>query len=86
MPEPDRYAFSLEELLEMMVKKAGVTAGRWMFSVEFGIGALNAAQPGSDIIRPAAIVPLVGIGIQRVAETDPSNNLTFDASQLAKIW
>jgi hypothetical protein len=84
MPTSDRYTFPFDELVEMLAKKAGVTEGRWVLSVEFGIGAVNlSAEPDSGVFRPAAVVPIVGIGIQRVDESVPATNLIFDAS-LAK--
>ncbi|HVT04529.1 MAG TPA: hypothetical protein VHL58_14275 [Thermoanaerobaculia bacterium] len=84
MPTTDRYTFQFEEMVEMMVKRAGITEGRWTLSVEFAIGAINVSQPNTEVYKPAAIVPIVGIGIQRVAETDPWTNLMFDAGQLTK--
>ncbi len=80
MPETKQITFTYQELVEMMVRKLGISDGLWGIYVKFGIAAANAG-PGSEELKPTAIVPVLEIGIQRMEE--PSN-LTVDAEKLTK--
>lgn len=80
MPETKQITFTYQELVEMMVRKLGISEGLWGIYVKFGIAAANAG-PGSEELKPTAIVPVLEIGIQRMEE--PSN-LTVDAAEMAK--
>lgn len=77
----ERFVFEYQELVEMMLRRKGIKEGRWILSVEFGIGAVNVRQPGVEVSQPAAIVPVKSIGIIRndKAELD---NLVVDAAKL----
>ncbi|HLF78678.1 MAG TPA: hypothetical protein VJB57_14445 [Dehalococcoidia bacterium] len=79
MPEVAQYKFSFRELAEMMVEKAGVKEGLWGVWVSFGIAASNVGA-SRDELHPAAIVPLVEVGLQQFKEP---GNLTVDA---AEVW
>ena len=80
MAEPTQLAFTYKELAEMMVIKAGLSEGLWGIFLKFGIGGANIGQ-GPDDVFPAAIVPVLEIGLQRFEE--PSR-LTVDAAQVGK--
>ncbi len=78
MPDaPQIYPFTHQELAEILIKHKNIHEGLWGLYVEFGIGAANIGQGPNDIL-PAAIVPIVKLGLQRFPEP---NNLTVDAAK-----
>lgn len=78
MGESDVYNFPFKEVVEALLKKQGIHEGLWSLRVEFGLGAANINMvDGSKDGTPAAIIPLVKLGIQRGTEL---NNLTVDAA------
>jgi hypothetical protein len=82
MPETNQITFSHQEIAEALIKKGDLHEGLWGIYIEFGIGAANIGQgPDSEEINivPAAIVPVLKIGIQRFPK---SNNLTVDAAKV----
>lgn len=79
MAEPTQLAFTYKELAEMMVIKAGLSEGLWGIFLKFGIGGANIGQ-GPDDVFPAAIVPVLEIGLQRF---DEPSRLTVDAAEIA---
>lgn len=78
MAEPTQFSFSYKELAEILVKKQDLHEGIWSFNVRFGMQATNFG-PGPNELKPAAIIPIMDIGIQRV---DQENNLTVDAAKV----
>jgi len=81
MSENEPIKFSMQELTKILVKEKGLTEGRWMISAEFGIKGINAG-PNEQNVSPAALVPLLSIGIIP-APDDLNNNLVVDAAELA---
>ncbi len=80
MPEARQIIFSYQEIAEALVKEQGIHEGLWGIYAEFGIAAANINNtPGGDL-TPAAIVPLVRMGIQRYDEEAPG--LTVDAAKV----
>lgn len=80
MGEPEQYIFPFKEVVEALVIKQGLHEGLWSLRVEFGLGAANInSVEGSKDATPAAIVPIVKLGIQRGKE---ENNLTVDAAKV----
>ena len=73
------FIFSHKEVAEALVKQQDLHHGIWGLYIEFGIGATNIKQPGSEDLTPAAIVPVVKVGIQKFEE---ENNLTVDAAKV----
>ena len=71
--------FAHKEVAEALVKQQGIHEGVWGIYVEFGIGAANVRHAETADLNPAAIVPIVKIGIQRF---DELNNLTVDAAEV----
>lgn len=76
MPEPKSIVFTHKEVAEALVKKADIHEGLWGLYVEFGIAGANIGS-GPDELNPAAIVPVLKLGVQKF---DKENNLTVDAS------
>jgi hypothetical protein len=80
MPETKQMTFSYKEVAEALVKQAGLEEGVWGLYLEFGISGANVEPPGGHL-TPAAIVPVVSLGLQRF---DEENNLSVDAGKLAR--
>jgi hypothetical protein len=76
MAEPTQFIFSYKEVVTALLKQQGIHDGVWSLSLSFGIAAINAG-PSAELLSPAAIVPVTGIGIQRATEI---NNISVDAS------
>jgi len=68
--------FTHAQVSEALIKHHNLHEGLWGLYVEFGIAATNAG-PSQDQLNPAAIVPIVKIGLQKF---DKPNNMTADAA------
>lgn len=78
MAELSQMTFSHREVAEALVKAHGVHEGLWGIYVEFGVqGANIGTDPEKKDLMPAAIVPILKLGIQRFPE---ENQLTVDAA------
>jgi hypothetical protein len=78
MPEVNQYVFSNKELLELLIKQAGVHEGRWVLMANFGFNAGNFG-PSPDQAVPGAVVAVQQIGIQR-AGADMPEQMSLDAA------
>lgn len=78
MPEHKTITFNHKEVAEALVRASNIHEGLWGVYIEFGIAGANVGdQANPDSIVPAAIVPVLKIGIQRF---DNPNNMTVDAA------
>ena len=83
MAEPTQLMFKNKEVAEALVKAAGIHDGHWMLVATFGLGAGNVGKgPDDEDTAPAAIIPLLGLGIQR---TEGPNALTVDAAAVNPV-
>ena len=80
VPEINQYVFSNKELLELLVRKAGVHEGRWVLLANFGFSAGNFG-PTADQMSPGAIVAVTQMGIQR-AQPDTPEAMSVDAASI----
>jgi hypothetical protein len=78
MAEPALITFSHKEVVEALIKHQGVHEGIWGLYVKFAIHASNVAF-GSPELLPAAIVPVVEIGLLKFEEV---TSLSVDASKV----
>jgi hypothetical protein len=78
MPEVNQYVFSSKELLELLIKRAGVHEGRWILMATFGFSAGNFG-PSPDQAMPGALIAIQQIGIQR-AQADAPEAMSLDAA------
>jgi hypothetical protein len=76
MAETKSITFDYKEIAELLVKKQEIHDGHWGIYFEFGLAAANLG-PSPEELRPAAVVPILKIGIQRF---DEPTNLSVDAS------
>lgn len=80
MPEIKNFTFDHKEIAEAIIKHQDIHEGLWGVYIEFGIVGANINQgPGEGNLLPAAIVPVMKIGIQRF---DKPSSLTVDASKV----
>ena len=75
---PKQITFQFKELAAQRAREAGVHKGHWGLYVRFGLSASNVGPSQEDLL-PAAIVPIVELGIQ---EFDAPNSLSVDAATL----
>src|SRR5215208_5845163 len=78
MPEIDQYSFDHQELIQALIKQAGLHEGKWQLVVTFGLAAINMG-PGPTEIVPGAAVGVTGFGLQR-AKPDSPSALVADAA------
>lgn len=79
MAEPTLIKFSFQELAKLMVKQQGLKEGYWGIFLRFGISGANLG-PTEETIVPAAIVPVLEIGLQKFEGPGP---LAVDAAKIA---
>lgn len=77
--EINQYTFSHKELVELMIKKAGLHEGRWMLMTTFGFTAGNFG-PSDDQMIPGIVAAVQSLGIQRADQNAPSS-LVVDAAE-----
>ncbi len=71
MAEPKQITFTFQEVVEALLKKQGIHEGVWAIYIRFGISGANItdmATQSKESLRPAAVVPLLEIGLQRFEE------------------
>jgi hypothetical protein len=78
MAEPTQFMFKIKDLTTLLLKEQGIHEGTWQILFNFGLGAANVGPTEAEV-APAAIVPVLGIGIQKVPERGP---LTVDAAEV----
>ena len=76
MPETKELLFKYPEVVEALLKQAGIHEGLWSLAVQFGLAAANAG-PSDEELKPSAILAVLALGISRA---DKPTNLTVDAS------
>lgn len=70
--------FSHKEVVIALLKEKNIHEGIWMLDAKFAlIGAQVGLTPDDKNIYPAAIIPLIDLGI---AKTDKLNPLAVDAA------
>lgn len=77
MPETKNIVFTHKEVVEALIRYNNIHEGLWDLYIEFGLAGANVGPgPGGDV-NPAAIVPVLKIGLQR---SEKPTNLTADAA------
>lgn len=80
MAEINQIMFKHHEVLEALVKSAGLHEGRWQLIMTFGLAAMNMGPSEAEIV-PGAAVAVTGIGLQRASPESPSA-LVVDAAAI----
>jgi hypothetical protein len=78
MPETSQLMFKYQEVLEALIKQAGLHEGRWQLIMVFGLAGANMG-PNENEIVPGAAVAVTGIGLQKAGPESPKA-LTADAA------
>ena len=78
MPEANSFMFKYQEVLEVLIKKAGLHEGKWQLIMSFGLAAANMGPSESEIV-PGAAVAVTSIGLQKAMPESPAA-LTADAA------
>lgn len=81
MAEINQYAFSLKEVATALIKQQGLREGTWGIYAEFGLAAGNIKDPAGQAL-PAAIIPIVKLGLQRFEADHP---LAVDAAAVNPV-
>ena len=76
MAQTETITFSFSEVAKSLICSHDIHEGLWGIYVEFGLAATNVG-PSQDNLTPAAVVPLMKIGLQKF---NKPNNLTVDAA------
>lgn len=79
MPEASQYLFTHKELLDLLIKQAGVHEGKWMITINFGFSAANFG-PSPDQISPGAVVAVLSVGIQKATPDAPPSMISDAAT------
>lgn len=80
MPEISQFNFKYSEVLEALVKQAGVHEGKWQLIMNFGLAGANLGPTQEEIV-PGAVVGVQSIGLMRANETSPIS-LVIDAAEV----
>jgi len=78
MAETSQIMFTHKEVVEALIKQQGIHEGVWALLLQFGIQGANIAL-GSPNPVPAAIVPIMGIGLQKA---DQVTSMSVDAAEV----
>jgi len=80
MPEINQYSVKPKELVELIIKSAGIHDGRWWLSVNFALSPGNFG-PNENEVVPGIAIAIQTIGIQREIPSVPAPAaLVVDAS------
>lgn len=82
MGDAERFTYSYREIAECLIKKQDLHEGIWGLYVQFGIGAANVPKTeaeGEKDLVPAAVIPVLRLGIQRFKE---ESNIAVDAAKV----
>jgi hypothetical protein len=80
MPEVNQYLFPHKELLEMLIKRAGVHEGKWGLIANLGFTPGNFG-PSPEQMNPGAAVLILQMGIQKAGPEIP-DSLSMDAASV----
>ncbi len=78
MPEVTQYTFKYPEVLEALIKKAGLREGRWQLIMTFGLAGVNVGPTPEEMV-PGAAIAVASIGLTKATPESPEA-LVLDAS------
>ncbi len=78
MADATQYMYKIKEVTVLLLKDQQIHEGHWQIAINFGFGAANVG-PSEAELAPAAVVPVLAIGIQRFPEKTP---LSVDAAEV----
>lgn len=88
MAEINQYTISLREVAEATIRKNGITAGKWVIGVNFGLQVGNLGRdPEQKSIRPGVAVIIDGLTLSRFPDGQEvpveMQSVVVDASSVA---
>jgi hypothetical protein len=78
VPEVNNYTFKYQEVIEALIKQAGLHEGRWQISLTFGLAAANMGPSPAELV-PGAAIAVTQIGLLRAVPESPEA-LVVDAA------
>jgi len=79
MAEATQYVFTHKELVELLIRKQGLHEGIWSLAFQLALAGGNVAPPSGTGIVPAAIIPILSVGLQK---TDKESEIAVDAAKI----
>lgn len=70
MPSATNYTFSHKEVLELLIKEAGIHSGEWMLQATFGFVAGNFGTDDENL-SPGAMVVIQNLAINKATKDSP---------------
>lgn len=80
MPEISHVQFKHKEVVQALLRQAGIHEGRWQLVIAFGLAAANMGPSPSEV-SPGAAVAVTSIGLAR-AQPDSPEALVVDAAEI----
>jgi hypothetical protein len=80
VPEISQYTFKYTEVIEALIKKAGLHEGKWQLIMNFGLGGANVGPNPEDVV-PGAVVAVTGVALTKAMPDSPPA-LTLDAAEV----
>ena len=78
MPDQNIH-FTFKEIAEALIRQSGIKEGHWGIMLKFGLQGTNLSNAEKKDMIPAAIIPVLEIGLQRFPEPTP---LSVDAKKV----
>lgn len=78
MPEVTQYTFKYSEVVEALIKKAGLHEGKWQLVMSFGLAGLNLGPNSAEVV-PGAALAVTSVGLTKATPESPEA-LVLDAS------
>lgn len=79
MAEVKSFTFDYKEIAAALIKYQDLHEGIWGILLEFGISGANINAGKDNSLVPAAIIPVINIGLQQFPEL---NSLSVDAAEV----
>jgi hypothetical protein len=83
VPEITQYTFKHREVLEALIKKAGLHEGKWQLVMMFGLNALNIG-PNPEEVVPGAAIGIMSVGLVKAGPDAPAS-LVLDAGMVNPV-
>lgn len=82
MAEATQFTFKLQEVAVSLVKKQGLTEGKWMlgFEFDFAAGNVSTGPEGSDM-RPTSFASIKNLTLVRQPDDAPDIPIIVDAAK-----
>ncbi len=80
MPEANQYTFKHREIVQLLIKEAGIHEGKWFLMVSFGFAPGNFG-PDAEQLSPGTVVAVNQIGISKAVDGVPPEILV-DAAEV----